>query len=219
MTLGYGTAALGRSLSRRERVRLVDVAYDAGIRYFDTAPLYGGGAAEEALGRALRGKDDVVVATKVGIVPPGIVGYALRRPSAANRFSADDIRAQLEGSLRRLGAVRVDAVLLHEVMPADARTALAALRTLAGELEIGIATSADSARAILRDNPLEVVQLPAIEAFSPAGARLVVHSVLAGRGGEPTELLRGAAEAHPAATILVGSRDPEHIREAAAALG
>jgi aryl-alcohol dehydrogenase-like predicted oxidoreductase len=216
MTLGYGTAALGRSLSRRERVRLVEAAYDAGIRWFDTAPLYGAGAAEEALGAALRGKDDVTVATKVGIVPPGLLGVALRRPAEGGRFA--DVRRQVDKSLRRLRREAVDVVLLHEV---DAASAPAALDALAADDRVhltGIATGAAQATSILESRVPDVVQLAAGSDVDPRGARLVLHSVLAGKTGPPSELLRAAASAHPGAVILVGSRNAEHIREAADAL-
>ena len=216
MTLGYGTAALGRSISRRERVRLVEAAYDAGIRWFDTAPLYGSGAAEQAVGIALRGKDDVTIATKVGIVPPGLVGVALRRPAEGGRFS--DVRRQVDGSLRRLRRDTVDVVLLHEV---DAASAATALDALAGDERVrltGIATGAEQSAAILAARVPAVVQLAAGSNVDPRGARLVLHSVLAGKTGVAAELLRAASSAHPGAVVLVGSRNAEHVREAAAAL-
>ena len=223
MTLGYGTAALGRSLSARQRARLVDAAYDAGIRYFDTAPLYGAGAAEEALGRALRGKDDVTVATKVGIVPPGLVGVALRQPAAGGRFAPGDIRAQLERSLRRLRRDRVDVVLLHEVTGEAAPAALDTLELLRGEGKLGhagIATDALQAEEILAARVPEVVQLAAGSGVDPRGARLVLHSALAGRVATTParELLQAVAAEHPDAVILVGSRNVEHVHEAADAL-
>jgi D-threo-aldose 1-dehydrogenase len=224
MSMGYGTAALGRSLSRRDRIHLVEAAYDAGVRYFDTAPLYCTGAAEEALGRALRGRDDVTLATKVGIVPPGLIGVALRRPAAAGRFAPAQIRAQLEGSLRRLRREAVEVLLLHEVDSGAANAALDVLDDLRREGKIaraGIATNGAQSLAILAARVPDVVQLPAREAIDTAGATLVLHSALAGRvGATPArDLLQGVADAHPSAVVLVGSRREEHIREAAAALG
>jgi D-threo-aldose 1-dehydrogenase len=223
MTIGYGTAALGRSLSARERRRLIETAYDAGIRYFDTAPLYGAGAAEEALGGALRGKGGVTVATKVGIVPPGLVGLALRRPATGGRFSPPDVRAQVEGSLRRLRLDRIEVVLLHEVDAEDAPAALDALERLRDEgtlRDTGIATSAAQAAAILARRVPDVVQLAAADVVDPRGARLVLHSALAGRIDvtPASALLRRVAASHPDAVVLVGSRQEAHIREAAAAL-
>ena len=221
MSVGYGTAALGRSLSKRERVALVEAAYDAGIRWFDTAPLYGAGAAEDALGVALRDKDDVVVTTKVGIVPPSLIGVALRRPATGGRFAPADIRAQLDGSLRRLRRDVIDVVLLHEVDAVAAPAALDALREDQRVERIGVATHGATSERILATEPMDVVQLPARDVVDPHGARLVIHSVLAGRGTRipARDLLVAAGAAHPGAILLVGSRNAEHIREAAAALG
>jgi D-threo-aldose 1-dehydrogenase len=223
LTLGYGTAALGRSLSARERLRLIEAAYDAGIRYFDTAPLYGAGAAEAALGRALQGRDEVRIATKVGIVPPSLIGVALRRSAVGGRFSETDLRTQLDGSLRRLRLDRVDVVLLHEVNAADAPAALDTLDLLRDEGKLvaaGIATGAAQTAAIVATRVPDVVQLAAGHTVDPRGARLVLHSVLAGKVGTTPaqELLRAVAAAHPDAVVLVGSRNAEHVREAAAAL-
>jgi D-threo-aldose 1-dehydrogenase len=218
--IGLGTAALGRSLPARERLRLIEVAFDAGIRYFDTAPLYGAGAAEEALGR-FRG--DVEIATKVGIVPPGLVGLALRRPPVGGRFFPADVRAQFERSLRRLRRDRVDVLLLHEV-EALTPELIETVESLRAEERIGcwgIATGGAAARALLPAHVPDVVQLAYAEAMNTNPADLVLHSVLVGRVG-PTpaaELLQAAAQKHPGARILVGSRDEVHIREAAAALG
>lgn len=216
MTAGYGTAALGRSLSKRERVRLVETAYDAGIRWFDTAPLYGAGAAEDALGVALRDKDDVTVATKVGIVPPGLLGLALRRPAEGGRFT--DVRRQLDRSLRRLRRDAVDVVLLHEVDAASAGAALDALDEDGRVRLVGIATGPAQTEEILSEHVPDVVQMRFGAEVDVRGARLVLHSVLAGRTGPTADLLHAAASAHPEAVVLFGSRDPEHIREAAAAL-
>lgn len=226
MRVGYGTAALGRSLTSRERLRLVEAAFDAGVTYFDTAPLYGAGAAEATLGR-LRG--EITIATKAGIVPPGLtqlaLGKALRRPAAAaaGRFAPADVRDQLEGSLRRLRRDRVDVLLLHEVGPESVEPLLETLADLRETGAIGrwgVATSAAATAAILVAHSPGVVQLAAAEATDPGASDLVVHSVLAGRVGDrpAAELLREAASAHPGARILVGSRSEAHIHEAAAAL-
>jgi aryl-alcohol dehydrogenase-like predicted oxidoreductase len=58
----------------QERLQLLECAYDAGIRHFDTAPYYGYGEAERVLGEFLRGKrDQVTITTKFGIQPPSVV--------------------------------------------------------------------------------------------------------------------------------------------------
>ena len=70
-SLGLGTATMGGSrvaLTIDERVKLVEAAWNAGVRYVDTAPFYGVGAAERATGDALRDRprDEWVLSTKVG---------------------------------------------------------------------------------------------------------------------------------------------------------
>ena len=69
--LGFGGTALGNmytAMSEREAIATLDAAYAAGIRYFDTAPLYGHGLSELRTGAALRRFDDpgVVLSTKAG---------------------------------------------------------------------------------------------------------------------------------------------------------
>ena len=69
--LGFGGTALGNmytAMSEREAIATLDAAYAAGLRYFDTAPLYGHGLSELRLGGGLRRFADpgVVVSTKVG---------------------------------------------------------------------------------------------------------------------------------------------------------
>lgn len=66
--LGFGCADLFREPSRSGRRRLLDAAFDAGIRHFDVAPMYGLGLVEDALGVFARGRrDKIVIATKFGI--------------------------------------------------------------------------------------------------------------------------------------------------------
>ncbi len=68
--LGFGAALLGnlyRAISDDEAEAILERAWDGGVRYFDTAPLYGLGLSETLLNRFLRGKnrDDYVLSTKV----------------------------------------------------------------------------------------------------------------------------------------------------------
>lgn len=105
--LGFGCGAVGGLLVRgdpAEQANAVRRALDAGITYFDTAPVYGDGRSEENLGRALaelNAWDRVVVGTKVRLLPD-----ELRDPAAA-------IRRSLEQSLRRLNHDSVDLIQLH----------------------------------------------------------------------------------------------------------
>ncbi len=69
--LGFGGAPLGnmhRALPEVEAEATVQAAWDAGLRYFDTAPLYGHGLSEARIGRALAGaaRGDFILSTKVG---------------------------------------------------------------------------------------------------------------------------------------------------------
>jgi hypothetical protein len=68
--VGLGCASLVGRESFRAAARLVETALDLGIRYFDTAPLYGMGTAEEVLGEVVGDNRDVVIATKIGIDRP-----------------------------------------------------------------------------------------------------------------------------------------------------
>jgi aryl-alcohol dehydrogenase-like predicted oxidoreductase len=68
--VGFGCVALATMGTPRAARRLLDAAFEGGIRHFDTAPLYGQGYSERLLGEFLRGKrDQVSVATKFGLAP------------------------------------------------------------------------------------------------------------------------------------------------------
>jgi L-galactose dehydrogenase len=115
--LAFGTAALGEVFGRvdeAEAIATVHAAIDRGITYFDTAPLYGFGLAEERLGRALAGRrDQVLVATK-----------CCRDGFESFDFSAARVAASLDESLRRLRTDHVDVLQIHDVEFADMRQVL-----------------------------------------------------------------------------------------------
>jgi D-threo-aldose 1-dehydrogenase len=115
--LGLGTAQLGDlygTLDTSTTTAIVDAAWDSGIRYFDTAPHYGLGLAEDRLGQALRGRprDDYVISTKVGrlIVPDD----RTQEPTRRWDFSPSGVRRSLDESLERLQLQRIDIVLIHD---------------------------------------------------------------------------------------------------------
>ncbi|MBV8064694.1 MAG: aldo/keto reductase [Actinobacteria bacterium] len=126
--LSLGCAQLGnlyRSVTDDEAAATVDAAWNAGIRYFDTAPHYGLGLSERRLGGALAGRarSEYVVSTKVGrrLVPlPEPYGRdddGFDVPATHRRvwdFSRDGVLRSLEESLERLGLDRVDVVFLHD---------------------------------------------------------------------------------------------------------
>ena len=121
--LGLGCASLGApDLCDRDAERVIDAAIDRGIRFFDVAPLYGGGLAEERLGRALARlrRPEYVLCTKTGVtrahattaMPPGATR---RREFDAWDYSATATRASVMRSLERLRTDRLDVVHLHDV--------------------------------------------------------------------------------------------------------
>jgi D-threo-aldose 1-dehydrogenase len=128
--VGFGGAPIGNLYSEVDDATVaaaLDEAWDAGIRYFDTAPHYGLGLSERRLGRALgsRAREDYVLSTKVGrvLVPnPNPTGSDLEAglfavADAMTRrfdFSRDGIRRSLDSSLERLGVDRIDIALIHD---------------------------------------------------------------------------------------------------------
>ena len=104
--VGLGCNNFGRRIDAEASRTVVHAAIDAGINFFDTADVYGGGRSEEYLGRALGSRrNDVVIATKFGAPGSSDEGVA--------RGSAVWVRNALERSLKRLGTDRVDHYQLH----------------------------------------------------------------------------------------------------------
>jgi len=145
MRVGLGTAPLGNlftEVTDDDALATVEAAWDAGIRMFDTAPLYGHGLAERRLGAALasRPRAEYVLSTKVGRLlipgtPDGADGFRVSHGEVWRfDFSADGVRRSLEESLERLGLDRIDIALIHDPdqdldqAMAEAAPALAALR-------------------------------------------------------------------------------------------
>lgn len=119
--LGLGTAPLGglyEAVEDETAHAVVERAWELGLRFFDTAPLYGSGLAERRLGVVLQGKprDELVVSTKVGrLLRPGSPDWPGAPPLEAYfDFSYDGALHSLEGSLERLGLDRVDIALVHD---------------------------------------------------------------------------------------------------------
>jgi D-threo-aldose 1-dehydrogenase len=119
--LGLGTAPIGgvyEAVADETAHAVVERAWELGVRYFDTAPLYGAGRAERLLGEALRGKprDEFAVSTKVGrLLRPGESAWH-GAPALVDYFdfSRDAALRSLEESLERLGLDRVDVALVHD---------------------------------------------------------------------------------------------------------
>jgi D-threo-aldose 1-dehydrogenase len=125
---GLGTAPLGnifREIGEAESEAMFARAWDAGVRFFDTAPMYGHGLAELRTGHALRWKerDDFVLASKVG---------RLLRPARRDRinfapwtnaapftmhfdYSYDGTMRAFDDSLQRLGLERMEMCFIHDI--------------------------------------------------------------------------------------------------------
>jgi D-threo-aldose 1-dehydrogenase len=179
-TLGFGAAPIAGLYSLVDEATAratIDVAWEGGIRYFDTAPHYGLGLSERRLGEALRDRprDDVVVSSKVGRllvprIPPlardddmfDVPGDLTRRRD----YSRDGILRSLEATLLRTGLDRVDVLYIHDPdeywqqAVEEAVPALVELREagVIGAIGVGMNQSAMLAR-FTRQTDVDVVML------------------------------------------------------------
>jgi D-threo-aldose 1-dehydrogenase len=179
-TLGFGAAPIAGLYSLVDEATAratIDVAWEGGIRYFDTAPHYGLGLSERRLGEALRDRprDDVVVSSKVGRllvprIPPlardddmfDVPGDLTRRRD----YSRDGILRSMEATLLRTGLDRVDVLYIHDPdeywqqAVEEAVPALVELREagVIGAIGVGMNQSAMLARFI-RQTDVDVVML------------------------------------------------------------
>jgi aryl-alcohol dehydrogenase-like predicted oxidoreductase len=107
-----GVYTTGASTDDAESVRAIHRALDLGVTHIDTAEIYGPFHSEELVGRAIKDRrDQVVVATKFGLVSHSGGGPGVIDSSPAN------IRAAVEGSLKRLGTDHIDLYYQHRVDP------------------------------------------------------------------------------------------------------
>ncbi len=126
--MGFGGAPLGnmyRGFPDAQADATVRACYDAGIRLFDTAPLYGFGLSEHRVGAALRDKprDSFVLSTKVGrLLRPGHPDtldhgqFEGSLPFAeVYDYSYDGVMRSVEDSLQRIGTYRIDILLAHDL--------------------------------------------------------------------------------------------------------
>src|SRR5213076_2880797 len=115
--IGLGTMAmsgyyLDPESSDAESIRTIQRALELGVTHIDTAEIYGPYTNEELVGRALKGRrDDVVVATKFGLVSHAGGGPGVLDSRPAN------IRIAVEGSLQRLDTDHIDLYYQHRVDP------------------------------------------------------------------------------------------------------
>jgi D-threo-aldose 1-dehydrogenase len=126
-SIGLGTAPLGglfAPVSDADAEATLAAGWSVGIRFYDTAPLYGFGLAERRLGAFLRQqpRESYVVSTKVGRLLRAPDGAAAeddyyksgQRERPVFDFSYDGVMRSVEESLLRLGLDRVDVLLVHD---------------------------------------------------------------------------------------------------------
>jgi len=196
--LGFGSAPLGnmfRDIPDAEAEATVDAAWEAGTRYFDTAPFYGAGLSELRLGAALskRPRDEYVLSTKVGrLILDEVEDPAARdqgekgdifKYGRPNRivldYSADGTKRSIEDSLKRLRVDRIDFVWIHDI-----------------------------AQDFHGDAWLSMFEAARTGAFRALG-QLRDEKVIKGWGlgvnrTEPVELMLELSEPHPDGTLLAG---------------
>ena len=131
--LGLGTVALGElyaQVSEEDSRATVQAAWDAGIRFYDTAPWYGRGLAEHRIGGFLRNqqRSEFVLTTKIGrfFVRPDDPTSFDRAPWAGGLrmemvydYTYDGVMRSYEQSLLRLGVDTIDALLIHDPDPVN----------------------------------------------------------------------------------------------------
>lgn len=175
--LGFGGASLSSMSSQHAVTRLLNIAYQNGIKHFDTAPLYGRGYSELLIGSFIRNKrQHVTVTTKFGLgntetgkLPPVLalpLNYwnkklrGIKMPALGvyepqllphRIITKQDVESSLNRSLTRLGTDYIDYYLLHEARPSfiqdDAKQYLADMKQKGAIRMIGIATDAFNVNA------------------------------------------------------------------------
>jgi aryl-alcohol dehydrogenase-like predicted oxidoreductase len=181
--IGFGCAALLGRTGRKDSLRALEAAWEAGVRFFDTARMYGYGESEALLGEFLRGRrHEAIIATKFGILPAkqaawkGVAKSAARsllklapgmhktlQKTAASQFTHGQftisvLQQSIEESLRKLSTETVDMLFLHSppVSVLEQHDLLDAMRRLVEQGKVRVAgLSGDPATVAvaLRRNP------------------------------------------------------------------
>jgi aryl-alcohol dehydrogenase-like predicted oxidoreductase len=104
--IGFGAWQIGADwgdVAEDAALRTLQAAADAGVTFFDTADVYGDGRSERLIGRLLRERDDLTVATKMG----------RRVEQVVENYTPENFRAWNDRSLENLGVDTLDLVQLH----------------------------------------------------------------------------------------------------------
>lgn len=126
--MGFGGAPLGnlyRRITEEEAQGTLQAAFDAGIRFFDTAPQYGLGRSEGRFGQAIKrfGRDHIQLSTKIGrllvdcepedVTPEAFVDVPQKR--IVFDYTYDGVMRSYEASRDRIGVENADILLVHDV--------------------------------------------------------------------------------------------------------
>lgn len=216
-------------------IQAIRAALDTGINFIDTAPAYGFGHGEDVVGQAIQGRrDKVVLATKCGLAWNTTKGTLFFVSDDKGRNDAgqyrihktldpDQVRSDLEGSLRRLRTDYIDLYLTHwqdaTIRVEDTMAMLMDLRKQGKIRAIGACNAkvsdleryrskgpidADQERYSMLDRDLEKEQIPwcrrnntAVLAYSPLHHGLLSGKISAGREFKEGDLRRGHASFTP----------------------
>ena len=234
--LGLGTVKFGRNQevkypggfelpTDREISALLDLAWEAGVNLLDTAPAYG--SSEQRIGRLLPRRDEWLLCTKIGEIFEG--------GSSRFDFSAAQVRASIEQSLRYLRRDHLDLILIHSdgndlgiLDNSDCLETLERLRDKGLLRAVGMSskTIEGGLRAIelvdvlmLTYNRSDASQIPVIERAQKAGKGILIKKGLAsghavhGAGSSVTDNFRFLLEPPGISSIIVGTINPNHLRE------
>ncbi|WP_433167498.1 aldo/keto reductase [Kribbella sp. CA-247076] len=216
--LGLGCMGMSQSYGvttdEAESVATLHAAIDAGCTFIDTADVYGDGANEELVGRALAGRrDQVVLATKFGFKKPA----SPTDPPTVVDGSPAYARQALDASLRRLGVDHIDLWYLHRrdpKVPIEETVGAMASMVEAGKVRyLGLSeVNGDTVRAAHAVHPISAVQsewslwtrdpetvvLPALRElgvgfvpFSPLGRGFLTGQLKSPDDFEPDDMRRG----------------------------
>ena len=243
--IGFGCGRLDWNGNRRQSRKLLDTALELGVRYFDTAPSYGYGTAERALGEIVADVPGVVIASKAGIAAPpkypwvrSLMSSRLRPfrllvPQTARRkvgdyptlsdFDRQAVVESVERSVEDLGRP-IDVLLAHEPSdPLDPEMHLIFEKLLQSGLarSVGIGTSK---LVFDTDGWLgTVAQARAGSIIQPIpGHSVVLHGALRptelGGDGSPLARLQGAVSENERSVFLVSCSTPSRLRQVVSAV-